>query len=89
LLERSVSSSATAAVLGESLFDVLRDLVHDEVEAQLQPRRFLSKEALADHLGVSPRTIKTWRSRGLPGCRVGREVMFDIDEVNRWIERHA
>jgi excisionase family DNA binding protein len=76
-------------MLGESLVDVLHDLVHDEVAAQLEPRRFLSKEALAEHLGVSPRTIKTWRAKGLPGCRVGREVMFDVDEVNRWIERHA
>jgi excisionase family DNA binding protein len=84
-----VSSSATAAMLGESFVDVLHDLVHDEVAAQLEPRRFLSKEALAEHLGVSPRTIKTWRAKGLPGCRVGREVMFDVDEVNRWIERHA
>jgi hypothetical protein len=84
-----VSSSATAAILGESLVDVLHDLVHNDVAAQLQPRRFLSKQALAEHLGVSPRTIKTWRAKGLPGCRIGREVMYDIAEVNRWIERHA
>jgi Helix-turn-helix domain len=84
-----MTSAAAAVVLGESLFDVLRDLVHDEVEAQLQPRRFLSKEALAESLGVSPRTIKTWRAKGLPGCRVGKEVMFDLEEVYRWIERHG
>jgi Helix-turn-helix domain len=84
-----VISSAAAAILGESLADVLHDLVHNEVAAQLQPRRFVSKEALAEHLGVSPRTIETWRANGLPGCRVGREVMYDLAEVNRWIERHA
>lgn len=86
---QSDERSAPAIVLGESLFDVLRGLVHEEVASQLQPRRFLSKEALAEHLGVSPRTIKTWRAKGLPGCRVGREIMFDVDEVNRWIEWHA
>jgi hypothetical protein len=63
-----VSSSATAAILGESLVDVLHDLVHNEVAAQLQPRRFVSKEALAEHLGVFPRTIKTWRARAYPAA---------------------
>jgi hypothetical protein len=84
-----VTSALAAAVLGESLFDVLRDLVHDEVAAQLRPQRFLSKAALAEHLGVSPRKIKTWRAQGLPGCRIGREIMYDLEEVNRWIEQHA
>jgi predicted DNA-binding transcriptional regulator AlpA len=48
--------------------------------------RFLSKSALAAHLGVSTRTIKTWRERGLPGRKIGREVMFDLSEVERWID---
>jgi hypothetical protein len=55
-----------------------------------RPReRFPSKPALASHYGVSERTIKTWREKGLPGVRVGREVMFDVGECDRWIESHA
>jgi hypothetical protein len=56
--------------------------------AQLE-RRFLSKRALAGHYGVSERTVKTWREKGLPGVRVGREVMYDIAACDRWIESHA
>jgi excisionase family DNA binding protein len=52
-------------------------------------RRFLSKEALAEYLGVSTRTIKTWRARGLPGRKVGREVMFELSEVEQWIDREG
>jgi excisionase family DNA binding protein len=52
-------------------------------------RRFLSKEALADHLGVSTRTIKSWRERGLPGRKVGRTVMFELSEVEAWIDREG
>ena len=51
--------------------------------------RFLSKPALAAHYGVSERTIRTWRERGLPGVRCGREVMYPVEECDRWIERQA
>jgi hypothetical protein len=51
--------------------------------------RFLSKTALAEHYGVSERTIRTWRERGLPGIRCGREVMYPVDECDRWIEAHG
>jgi hypothetical protein len=51
--------------------------------------RFLSKPALAAHYGVSERTIRTWRERGLPGIRVGREVMYSLDACDRWIEAHG
>jgi hypothetical protein len=61
------------------------------VMAQLERsrQRFLSKPALAAHYGVSVRTIKTWREKGLPGVRVGREVMFNVGDCDRWIESHA
>jgi hypothetical protein len=65
--------------------------IASRVLARLErPRaRFLSKPALADHYGVSERTIKTWREKGLPGIRVGREVMFDVGDCDRWIESHG
>jgi biotin operon repressor len=52
-------------------------------------RRFLSKEALARHLGVSERRIKTLREHGLPARKVGRDLYFDLDEVNTWIDREG
>ena len=73
----------------EPLVETLFQRLRDKFSAQPLPRRFLSKEALAEHLGVAPRTIKTWRSRGLPACKPGRELMFDVEEVERWIEAHS
>ena len=74
-----------------ALPDELLSEIASRVMAQLErPRaRFLSKPALADHYGVSARTIKTWREKGLPGVRVGREVMFDVGDCDRWIESHG
>ena len=68
--------------------DELLDALAERVAAHLRPR-LLSKPALAALLGVELRTIKTWREKGLPGHKVGREVMYDVREVEKWVERHA
>lgn len=51
-------------------------------------RRFLSKGALADYLGVSERRIKTLREHGLPARKIGRDLYFDVEEVQAWLDRH-
>jgi Helix-turn-helix domain len=68
--------------------DEVLDLLAEKVAAHLRPR-LLSKPALADYLGVKERTVKTWRETGLPGHSVGREVMYDVREVEKWVERNA
>jgi phage terminase Nu1 subunit (DNA packaging protein) len=49
-------------------------------------RRFLSKAALADRLGVSERCVKGWRAQGMPAY-VGRPLMFDVREVEAWLAK--
>jgi hypothetical protein len=68
--------------------DVVNALVELVRESLTVEPRYLSKQALAARLGVDERTIKTWRSKGLPGVRVGKEVMYEITAVERWIEQH-
>jgi hypothetical protein len=74
--------------LPAALLDEIVSLVVDRVH-QAPERRYLSKAALADRYGVAERTVKTWREKGLPGVRVGREVMYEVDACDRWIESHA
>jgi hypothetical protein len=75
------------AALAPELVDALEELIAERAsELAVARPRFLSKTALAAHYGVSPRTIRTWRERGLPGVRVGREVMFPVDDCDEWIE---
>jgi hypothetical protein len=52
-------------------------------------RRFLSKEALAEHLGISVRQVRGLREKGLPGRKHGKLVLFDVDEVADWIDREG
>jgi len=81
-------SAEFAVRVPEELVEALVVRVLERLQAQPE-RRFLSKEALATHLGVNPRTIKTWREKGLPGRKVGRDVMFDLEEVNSWLDREG
>jgi hypothetical protein len=75
----------------EGFVDGLARVVTERVLAELRlrpERRLLSKRALAEHYGVTPRTVKTWREKGCPALRVGR-LMFDIDEVGKWLDREG
>jgi hypothetical protein len=58
-------------------------------ELAVAASRYVTKDRLADHFGVTRRTIKTWRSKGLPGHKVGREVFFCVPEAEKWIESHG
>jgi hypothetical protein len=68
---------------------IVERIAERAAELAASRRRFLSKPALAAHYGISERTVRTWRERGLPGIRVGREVMFEVEIVDRWIEAHG
>ena len=68
------------------LVDALADAVLVRVLERTPEPRFLSKSALADHLGVSERTIKTLRERGLPARKIGRTLFFELSEVERFID---
>lgn len=66
--------------------ELIATVAQRAAEIVRRDRRFLSKEALAEHLGVRERTIKTWRARGLP-ADCGRPLMFDVREVEKWLSR--
>lgn len=80
---RSRMSGALGIPIPPELLDELTERIRVQLETE---PRYVTKEKLADRLGISPRTVKTWRSKGLPACKVGRELMFNIQEVDRWIE---
>lgn len=58
------------------------------LERVQEERRWLDgREALADYLGCSLSRVKDLRERGLPGKRIGRRLLFDRLEVDRWLEQ--
>jgi excisionase family DNA binding protein len=77
------------SALSPELLGALESLIEERLQEQTAASRFLSKSALAEHYGVSERTVRTWREKGLPGVRVGREVLYEVAAVDRWIEAHG
>ena len=51
----------------------------------------LTPEAVAEKLGVAPKTLANWRSMdtGPKHYKVGRFVRYKEPEVREWLDRHA
>ncbi len=51
-------------------------------------KRFLNKKELAGLLGLSIFTIDSWVSqrREIPYVKMGKRVVFDLEDVLRWVE---
>lgn len=69
--------------------DELLDEIARRAAELVQRPRMMGKEKLAAHFGVTERTLRTWREKGLPAHRVGKTLVFDVAEVERWIESHG
>ena len=49
--------------------------------------RWLSLEEIANHLGVSRETIRSWiKKETIPYHKVGRQYKFQVSEVNEWVK---
>lgn len=49
--------------------------------------RWYSLEEIANHLGVSKDTIRSYIKKGtIPFCKVGRQYKFKLSEVDAWVE---
>lgn len=52
-----------------------------------EPERWSGLEEIAQHLGVSKDTIRTWIKRdNIPHHKIGRQYKFKISEVDSWVE---
>jgi excisionase family DNA binding protein len=52
---------------------------------------WLTIEEVAERIRVRPRTLYSWRSAGTgpPGYRVGKRILWKLDEVDAWMSREA
>lgn len=52
-------------------------------------KRLINVKELAEYLGISPNTIRSWVwLRKINFVKCGRLVKFDIRDVNKWIKEH-
>lgn len=61
----------------------------DRIEALLSrpPVEYLDNEGAAAFLGLKPATLEIWRTRaeGPPYVKVGRKVMYSLDDLRAWM----
>jgi hypothetical protein len=65
------------------LVDELADLVAERLRER---RRWAEIEGVADYLGVPVSRVRHMRSIGLPAKRIGKRLVFDLREVDAWLE---
>ena len=58
-----------------------------EATGMTEMERWLGLEEIANHLGVSKETIRSWiRKETIPYHKVGRQYKFKTSEVDQWVE---
>lgn len=51
------------------------------------PERWSSLDEVADHLGVSKDTIRSWiKKDAIPFCKVGKQFKFKLSEIDAWVK---
>jgi excisionase family DNA binding protein len=56
---------------------------------EIAGRRFVTVSGLSALFKVHKRTIQVWAAdRGIPLIRIGNLMIFDIDDVKRWLLEH-
>jgi excisionase family DNA binding protein len=65
--------------------DVLDELA-ERVSQRLERPRWAPIEGVAKYLGVDVRRVRDLRERGLPAKRIGRRLLFDLRDVDAWLE---
>ena len=67
-------------------------LRNDQGQKVVKPKgRLLAIQEAADYLGMSRASLagRGWRIKNrLPAIKIGRAVRFDLQMLDRWIERH-
>jgi len=60
-----------------------------EDEIVVGGRRFASERRVAEMLGLSQRQLQRWRKeqKGPSSTKIGRRVFYELDELQKWIDR--
>jgi excisionase family DNA binding protein len=78
-----------ALELPDDLVEAVAERVAGILDERMARQRWAEIEATAQYLGVSVRRVRELRERGMPAKRVGRRLLFDLREVDAWLERQG
>lgn len=92
ITQKPIDAPGRVQTLPEKQLKASGPLRNDHGQKVVQPKgRLLTVQEAADYLGMSRASLagRGWRIRNrLPAVKIGRTIRFDLQMLDRWIERH-
>jgi Glu-tRNA(Gln) amidotransferase subunit E-like FAD-binding protein len=75
--------------LEETLTARIREIAREEIASVQAGRRWADVDGVASYLRTSTRRVRGYREAGLPARKLGKRLLFDLDEVDDWLDREG
>jgi excisionase family DNA binding protein len=66
--------------------NLVDELAERVAERLRERRRWAPIEGVAEYLGVPMSRVRYMRERGLPAKKIGKRLLFDLRQVDAWLE---
>jgi hypothetical protein len=81
--------AAAPLALPHEWVEALAQRVAEILDERAERRRWTDLHGVAEYLGWSDRRARYLRERGLPAKKIGKRLLFDLREVDAWLEHEG
>ncbi|MGY3750993.1 helix-turn-helix domain-containing protein [Vagococcus acidifermentans] len=78
-------SSEQSKHLKKYIFEITKDSIYAASQTIDISKPFLKQKYMAEWLGISVNTLKSWEAQGLPSIVIDGVKFFSKEEVSKWI----
>lgn len=75
------------------LYNIMLQVARNAVDTALQEikfnvnTRYMNKKGLCEYFSCAPRVVEDWQREGLKSFQKGKEIMFDIYDVHKFLDK--
>ena len=75
------------------IYNILLQLARKAVDTAKQEikvnvnTRYMNKKGLCEYFNCAPKVIEDWQKEGLNSFQKGKEIMFDIYDVHKFLDK--
>lgn len=77
----------------QELYNIMLQVARNAVDTALQEikfnvnTRYMNKKGLCEYFSCAPRVVEDWQREGLKSFQKGKEIMFDLYDVHRFLDK--
>lgn len=77
----------------QELYNIMLQVARNAVDTALQEikfnvnTRYMNKKGLCEYFSCAPRVVEDWQRDGLKSFQKGKEIMFDIYDVHKFLDK--